>query len=125
MKKFVVSEENAVKVMNVLEAIGINYYLPDEEEASNAFITPTMTDGAQDQPIEPENIDKVSTESQFTSKDEPATKADISAELGNISQDFLKAQLSTKNQMKLRNLLAIVSSIAVVIAFILEKLGIL
>lgn len=43
----------------------------------------------------------------------------------NLGKDFLKAQLSTKNQMKIRNILAILSSLAVVIAFILEKLGII
>lgn len=42
-----------------------------------------------------------------------------------ISVDFLKAQLSTKNQMKIRNVFAIISSVAVLVAFILEKLGII
>lgn len=121
MKKFLVSEENAVKVMNVLEAIGVNYYLPDEEGASSALISPTMADSAQDQPIEPENIDKVSVGNQL-----PFVKAQISTEnQENFGKDFLKAQLSTKNQMKIRNILAIISSIAVVIAFVLEKLGIM
>lgn len=51
--------------------------------------------------------------------------ANIDDEPENLGQDFLKAQLSTKNQMKIRNILALISSLAVVIAFILEKLGIL
>lgn len=51
--------------------------------------------------------------------------ANVDDEPESIDKDFLKAQLSTKNQAILRNVLAIISSLAVVVAFILEKLGVL
>lgn len=54
-----------------------------------------------------------------------AELADVDIEPENLGQDFLKAQLSTKNQMKIRNILAIISSISVMVAFILEKLGVI
>lgn len=70
-----------------------------------AMVSPTMTDGAQDQAIEPENLDKV--------------------EIKEVPSPFVKAQISTKNQMILRNILAALSSLGVVIVFILEKLGVM
>lgn len=54
-----------------------------------------------------------------------ADLANVNDEPENLGQDFLRAQLSTKNQMKIRNVLAIISAVAVVIAFTLEKLGVL
>lgn len=103
MKKITIYEadgNNIRKIAQLLETVGI--YFEEEEEVDQAMVSPTTADGAQEQAIEPENIDKL----------DPL-------------RPFVKAQLSTKNQMILRNILAVVSSIAVVIAFILEKLGIL
>lgn len=51
--------------------------------------------------------------------------ANVSDEPENLDKDFLKAQLSVKHQSIIRNVLAVVSSIAVAIAFLLEKLGII
>lgn len=42
-----------------------------------------------------------------------------------FNQDFLKAQLSTKNQAMIRNVLAVISALSVMIVFILEKLGLM
>lgn len=107
---FNVIVEATTPQLEALKALGFNP-IPVEvvstEEAEvpgNDLVSPVLSDGAQEQSIEPENIDKV--------------------DLG-TTLPFVKAQISTKNQMIIRNLLAVVSSIAVVIAFILEKLGIL
>lgn len=51
--------------------------------------------------------------------------ANVDDEPENIDKDFLRAQLSVKHQSILRNVLAIVSSIAVAITFLLEKLGVI
>lgn len=51
--------------------------------------------------------------------------ANVNDEPENINKDFLKAQLSVKHQSIIRNVLALVSSIAVAITFLLEKLGII
>lgn len=66
------------------------------------MISPIMADSAQEQAIEPENVDKVE-----------------------VPSPFVRAQISTKNQMILRNILALLSSLGVVIVFILEKLGVM
>lgn len=60
---------------------------------------------------EPENIDKLP--SQAESSDSI------------LSENFLRAQLSTKHQMIIRNAMAIVSALAVSLMYILEKLGII
>lgn len=65
---------------------------------------------------EPKKVEDVGVFREFQNVDD---------EPENIGLDFLRAQLSTKHQMLLRNVMAIVSSVAVLIAFILEKLGIL
>lgn len=51
--------------------------------------------------------------------------ANVNDEPENIDKDFLKAQLSVKHQSILRNVLALVSSVAVAITFLLEKLGVI
>lgn len=51
--------------------------------------------------------------------------ANINDEPENIDKDFLKAQLSVKHQSIIRNVLAVISSVAVAITFLLEKLGII
>lgn len=51
--------------------------------------------------------------------------ANVDDEPENIDKDFLKAQLSVKHQSIIRNVLAVISSVAVAIAFLLEKLGII
>lgn len=90
---------------SALEALGFSPYLETQEKVDHSLdmIIPTATDSAQDQAIEPENIDKMV--------------------IKDIPDPFVRAQISTKNQMILRNILAALSSIGVVIVFILEKLG--
>lgn len=92
------------RIEQLLNTVGIPYTLEfDKDGVEEDMVSPTMCDGAQEQAIEPENIDK----------------------LGSDITPFVRAQLSTKNQMILRNVLAILSSIGVLIVFILEKLGIM
>lgn len=89
--------------INALNALGLNPTVIDTKTQENDnMVEPVLSDGAQEQAIEPENIDKVGT-----------------------ATPFVRAQISTKNQMILRNILAVVSSVCVVIVFILEKLGVM
>lgn len=112
-RKIVISESEGYdleRVERLLDTVGISYdvisagdSIPDEvSELDSSMVLPTMADGAQDQVIEPENMDKLE-----------------------VRSPFVKAQLSTKNQMILRNIIAILSSLGVVIVFVLEKLGIM
>lgn len=92
-----------------------------EQGTLQPLISETSTPAeAKQHPLEHEA--SVSAESEVRPM---AELADVEIEPENLGQDFLKAQLSTKNQMKIRNVLAIISSIGVVIAFILEKLGVI
>lgn len=103
MKKIIIQEnqnKDIDKILSILTAIGVQF--EEELDPDEVLVCPTLTDGAQEQAIEPENIDKVVTQSPF-----------------------VKAQLSTKNQMILRNILAVLSGLGVIIVFILEKLGIM
>lgn len=112
-RKIVISASDGYdldRVERLLDTVGIGYDVvsasdntPDEvSELDTSMVNPTMTDSAQDQVIEPENMDKLE-----------------------VISPFVKAQLSTKNQMILRNIIAVLSSLGVVIVFILEKLGIM
>lgn len=127
-RKIIISESEGYdieKIEHLLKAMDIDFRIePDLRKAvdtdfriepehfdqgpiveDTGMVSPTMADSAQDQAIEPENIDKVPTQGYST--------------------PFVRAQISTKNQMILRNILAATSSAAVLIVFILEKLGIL
>lgn len=108
--KFRAVVEMTEKQFEALKMLGIECELIEREtnvgdKVDPAFLTPAASDSAQEQVIEPENIDKVGVP---------------------IRHDpFVRAQISTKNQMILRNILAIISSIGVILTFILEKLGVI
>lgn len=105
-KKTIILEATDAEIA-ALTALGFHPVIQEVEsvEPDYSMVSPTMTDGAQDQAIEPENLDKV--------------------KIIEAPSPFVKAQISTKNQMILRNILAALSSIGVVIVFILEKLGVM
>lgn len=68
---------------------------------------------------------KYETETDEVATQTMADLANVDDEPENIDKDFLKAQLSTKNQVKFRNVMTIISYIAIITVFILEKLGII
>lgn len=111
------SKKEALESM--AKALGVQYKVLNFEEAEAGLYHPDLeTDHVQLRFVRMANR-PVSEEDDFSDL------ANVEDEPENLGKDFLKAQLSTKNQMKIRNVLAIISSVAVVIAFILEKLGIL
>lgn len=111
------SKKEALESM--AKVLGVQYKVLDFEKANAGLYHPDLeTEHAQFRSMSMQNRPAMK-------EDDFSDLANVEDEPENIGKDFLKAQLSTKNQMKIRNVLAIISSIAVVIAFILEKLGIL
>lgn len=130
-----INDEHFANYMKMAEAMGIDTIVIDEDEVLSIDNQPVTSD-KKIYVVNVEPLESVIPTGQSESAMRAAAQDSVHAEFQNvedepenidkpINMDFLKAQLSTKNQMKIRNIIAIISSCAVLVAFILEKLGIL
>lgn len=131
-----INDERFESYMKMADAMGIDTIVIDEEDVLSIDNQPITSD-KKIYIVDVEPLESVLPAGRSNMAErKAAAQSAVHAEFQNVedepenidkvvSMDFLKAQLSTKNQMKIRNIIALLSSCAVLIAFILEKLGIL